>query len=46
MLANNFEGLDIAAGIRALAHEGEVGVTMNNKKQTVRMWTDTHTTSD
>jgi len=46
MLANNSEELDIGAGIRALTREGEVDVTMNNEQQSVRVWTDTRTTSN
>src|SRR5579863_7432973 len=46
MLAGNSNDLDMGAGIRALAREGEVDVTMNNENQTVRIWTDTRTTSD
>lgn len=46
MLGDNSDDLDLGAGIRALAREGEVDVTMNNEKQTVRVWTDTRTTSD
>jgi hypothetical protein len=44
MLANNSDELDIGAGIRALTREGDVDVTMNNEKETVRVWTDTRTT--
>jgi hypothetical protein len=46
MLAGNSDDLDVAAGIHALALEGEVDVTMNNEKQTVRVWTDTRTGSN
>jgi len=46
MLASNSEDVDIDAGIRALAREGEVDVTVNSEKETVRVWTDTRTTSD
>jgi hypothetical protein len=46
MLANNSDDLDLGAGIRALAREGEVDMTMNNEKQTVRVWTDTRTASN
>jgi hypothetical protein len=46
MLGNNSEEIDIGAGIRALTREGEVDVTMNNEQQSVRVWTDTRTTSD
>jgi hypothetical protein len=42
MSAGNSDDLDIAAGIRVLAHEGDVDFTMHNEKQTVRVWTDTH----
>ena len=46
MLASNSDELDIDAGIRALAREGEVDVTVNSEKETVRVWTDMHTTTD
>ena len=46
MLANNSDDVDIDAGIHALAREGEVDVTVNSEKETVRVWTDTRTTSD
>ena len=46
MLASNSDELDIDAGIRALAREGEVDVTVSSEKETVRVWTDTHTTTD
>ena len=46
MLANNSDEVDINAGIRALAREGEVDVTVNSEKETVRVWTDTRATSD
>ncbi len=46
MLANNSDEVDIDAGIRALAREGDVDVTVNSEKETVRVWTDTRTTSD
>jgi len=46
MLADHSDDLDIAAGIRVLAREGDVDVTMNNQKETVRIWTDTSTASD
>jgi len=46
MLANNSDELDIGSGIRALTREGEIDVTMNNEQQSVRVWTDTRTTSD
>lgn len=45
MMAGNSDEVDIGAGIRALAREGEVDVTMNNENQMVRIWTDTRTTS-
>jgi len=41
MLANNSDEVDVNAGIRALAREGEVDVTVNGEKETVRFWTDT-----
>ncbi len=43
MLANNSDQLDIGAGIRALTREGDVDVTVNDEKETVRVWTDTRT---
>ena len=46
MLANNSDEVDIGAGIRALTREGDVDVTVKSEKQTVRVWTDTRTTSD
>jgi len=46
MLANNSDEVDVDAGIRALAREGDVDVTVNSEKETVRVWTDTRTTSD
>ena len=46
MLANNSDEVDIDAGIRALAREGDVDVTVNGEKETVRVWTDTRTASD
>lgn len=46
MMAGNSNDVDIGAGIRALAREGEVDVTMNNENQMVRVWTDTRPTSE
>jgi hypothetical protein len=46
MLADNSDDLDVGAGIRALSREGDVDVTVNSEKETVRVWTDTHTASD
>jgi len=46
MLANDSNELNVGAGIRALAREGDVDVTVNSEKETVRVWTDTRTTSD
>jgi len=46
LLANNSDELDIDSGIRALAREGEVDVTVNSEKETLRVWTDTHTTTE
>ena len=46
MLANNSDEVDIGAGIRALTREGDVDVTVNSEKETLRVWTDTRTTSD
>ena len=45
-LLTDSDQLDIAAGIRALASQGDVDVTVNKEKETVRVWTDTRTTSD
>jgi hypothetical protein len=46
MLVNHSDEVDIGAGIRALTREGDVDVTVNDEKETVRVWTDTRTTSD
>jgi hypothetical protein len=46
MLSNNSDDVDLDAGIRALAREGDVDVTVNSEKETVRVWTDTRTASD
>ena len=46
MVAGDSNDLDVNAGIHALAREGEVDVTMNSDKETVRVWTDTKTTTD
>jgi hypothetical protein len=46
MLAGNSDQLDVAAGIRALTRQGDVDVTVNREKETVRVWTDTRTRSD
>jgi len=46
MLGGNSDDLNVGAGIRALAREGEVDVTMNNQNQTVRVWTDTRGASE
>ena len=46
LLTANSDQLDVAAGIRALASQGDVDVTVNKEKETVRVWTDTRTTSD
>jgi hypothetical protein len=46
MLADNSDEVDIGAGIRALTREGDVDVTVNSEKETVRAWTDTRATSD
>ncbi|HLY59366.1 MAG TPA: hypothetical protein VKV95_01225 [Terriglobia bacterium] len=46
MLTANSDELDVGAGIRALAQEGDVDVTVNDEKETVRVWTDTRTNSD
>ena len=46
LLTDNSDHLDVAAGIRALASQGDVDVTVNKEKETVRVWTDTRTTSD
>jgi hypothetical protein len=46
MLVNHSDEVDIGAGIRALTREGDVDVTVNDEKETVRVWTDSRTTSD
>jgi hypothetical protein len=46
LLSGNSDEIDVKAGIHALALEGEVDVTVNSDKETVRVWTDTKTTSD
>jgi hypothetical protein len=46
MLAGNSDEVDVDAGIRALAREGDVDVTVNSEKETVRVWTDTRTSTD
>ena len=46
MVGDNPDELDVGAGIRALARQGDVDVTVNKQKETVRVWTDTRTTSD
>ena len=46
LLSGNSDEIDVNAGIHALALEGEVDVTVNSEKETVRVWTDTKTTSD
>ncbi|MGH9405306.1 MAG: hypothetical protein ACRD3D_05640 [Terriglobia bacterium] len=46
MLTKNSDELDIGGGIRALAREGDLDVTLNDERETVRIWTDTRTTSD
>lgn len=46
MLARDSNEVDVGAGIRALAREGDVDVTVNDEKETVRVWTDTHTATD
>ena len=46
MASGNSDEIDVNAGIHALALEGEVDVTVNSDKETVRVWTDTKTTSD
>jgi hypothetical protein len=46
LLTKNSNELDVAAAIHALAREGNLDVTLNNDKESVRIWTDTHTTSD
>jgi hypothetical protein len=46
MVSSNSDELDVNAGIHALAREGEVDVTVNSEKETVRVWTDTRTTTD
>lgn len=46
MLTANSDEVDVGAGIRALAREGDVDVTVNDEKETVRVWTDTRNSSD
>jgi hypothetical protein len=46
LLVTNSDELDIDSGIHALAREGEVDVTVNGEKETLRVWTDTHTTTE
>lgn len=46
MLVNNSDEVDIGGGIRALTREGDMDVTVSGEKETVRVWTDTRTTSD
>ena len=46
MVSDNSDEVDVDAGIHALAREGEVDVTVNSDKETVRVWTDTRTTTD
>jgi len=46
MVADNSDEVDVNAALRALAREGDVDVTVNREKETVRVWTDTHTNSD
>ena len=46
MVDGGSEQLDIGAGVRALARQGDVDVTVNKEKETVRVWTDTSTGSD
>ena len=46
LLTTNSDELDIDSGMHALAREGEVDVTVNSEKETLRVWTDTHTTTE
>lgn len=46
MLSGNSGELDVGAGIRALVRQGDVDVTVNQPKETVRVWTDTRTESE
>ena len=46
LVSGNSNEIDVNAGIHALALEGEVDVTVNSDKETVRVWTDTRTTTD
>jgi hypothetical protein len=46
MLTPNSDQVNVDAGLRAIAREGDVDVTVNGEKQTVRVWTDTRTESD
>jgi hypothetical protein len=46
LVADNSDQLNVASGIRVLAQQGEVDVTVNKPKETVHVWTDTRTTTD
>ena len=46
LVSGDSNDIDVNAGIHALALEGEVDVTVNSDKGTVRVWTDTRTTTD
>lgn len=46
MLVKDSDQVDIGSGIRALAQEGDVDVTVNSPKEKVRVWTDTTTTPE
>lgn len=46
MLVKNSDQVDIGSGIRALAREGDVDVTVDSPKEKVRVWTDTTTTPE
>jgi len=47
LLSGGGDELDLAAGIRALSAQGDVElVTVNDHSETVRIWTDTHSSSN
>jgi hypothetical protein len=46
MLTPNSDQVDVDAGLRAIAREGDVDVTVNAEKETVHVWTDSRTQAD
>ena len=46
MVSGDSDEIDVNAAIHALAREGEVDVTVNSEKETVRVWTDTRTVTE